>query len=300
MKQAQKNPPIECRNLTHSYGEKRVLQDLSFQVREGCIFGLLGKNGAGKSTTINIMMGLLQPISGNCMVLGDPSHQLSIDTRRQIALLHEGFIQYDFMSITQLEHYFSAFYPRWDQTVFFELIDKLKVPHSRKLSQLSCGQRSQVVLAMLLAQMPKVMILDDYSMGLDVGYRQLFIDYLAHYVKRYQATALVTSHVVQELSPILDELVILKNGQVATCGTQKQFMAEFHGYSFERSAQSEALQQQGQVVNIEHYPEHTRIYGFLNPEQANHWLQQRQIPYTHLESVKMNFEQAFVGLTGRY
>ncbi|MGL1956316.1 MAG: ABC transporter ATP-binding protein [Colwellia sp.] len=295
-----KTPVIECKNLEYSYGEKNILQDLSFHVNEGAIFGLLGKNGAGKSTIINIMMGFLQPLSGECSILGDASHSLSIDTRRQVALLHEGFIQYDFMSIKQLHEYFSAFYPNWNQAVFYELVDKMSVPYTRKLSNLSCGQRSQVVLALLLAQMPKVMILDDYSMGLDIGYRQLFIDYLAHYVKKYHATVLLTSHVVQELYPILDEFVILKNGQLATHSNKDEFMQNFSGYQFKQTDKSTSLQADKEIVNIEQHPTTTCIYGFINENKAKDWLDRQVIPYQNWTVLDMNFENAFIGLTGRY
>lgn len=294
------NFPIECKNLIYSYSEKNVLNDLSFRVKQGAIFGLLGKNGAGKSTTINIMMGFLQPSSGECSILGDKSHSLSIDTRRQVALLHEGFIQYDFMTISQLHDYFSAFYSNWNQSVFDELVAKIHVPYSRKLAQLSCGQRSQVVLALILAQMPKVLILDDYSMGLDIGYRQLFIDYLSHYVKKYQATALLTSHVVQELYPILDEFVILKEGQVAVHTDKETFLQNFQGFKFDRTPESEKLLSDDSIVNIEQHPTSTCIYGFINEKEAKQWLTTQSISHQNFSVLDLNFENAFIGLTGRY
>jgi len=88
---------IECKNLTHYYGDKLVLKDLNLKVEKGRIFGILGKNGMGKTTTINILMGFLRPTSGQCLVFGEESHKLSPLTRQKIGLLHEGHLAYDFM-----------------------------------------------------------------------------------------------------------------------------------------------------------------------------------------------------------
>ena len=103
---------IACRNLRHSYGSKEVLSGLDFTVAPGRIFGLLGKNGAGKTTTINILMGFLQPASGDCRIFGEPSHDIRPETRTRIGLLHEGHLQYDFMTVRQVERFYSGFYPR--------------------------------------------------------------------------------------------------------------------------------------------------------------------------------------------
>ena len=300
-------PLIECKDLSHCYGEKNVLENLSFTVEKGGVFGLLGKNGAGKSTTINILMGFLRPSGGQCKVLGEPSHSLSWQARSRIGLLQEGFIQYDFMKIHELESYFAPFYPLWDRAMFYDLVDKLGVPHTRKLHQLSCGQRSQVVLGLIMAQKPELMILDDYSMGLDVGYRRLFIEFLREYVHKYGTTVMLTSHVVQELDHLIDHMIVLDKGQVSISGTKKEFMDTFSCYQFARTRASEKLgtamghQDPGPFFTlVEHQAAHTRVYGFMDKDQARHHLSQLNIAPINLEPVDISFEDAFVGLTGKY
>ena len=90
------NYVIECRNLTHYYGKKLVYENLNIAVPEGRIMGLLGKNGAGKSTTINILNGFLEPRSGQCLIYGEDTQNLSPETKRRIGYLIEGHIQYSF------------------------------------------------------------------------------------------------------------------------------------------------------------------------------------------------------------
>jgi ABC-2 type transport system ATP-binding protein len=291
---------IECRNLRHAYGEKQVLHGLSFKVEAGGVFGLLGKNGAGKSTTIDILMGFLRPTGGTCRVLGERSHALSPQARSRIGLLHEGFIQYDFMSIAELERYYAPFYPKWDKDIFYDMISRLKLPHDRKISRMSCGQRSQVVLGLIVAQKPRLMILDDYSMGLDVGYRRLFIDFLGDYARTYGTTIVITSHVVQELDPIIDNMIVLKEGRVCVSGSKQAFMDTFRCYRFERSEASETLRADTLLSNVEQTSDSTVVYGFLQKETLQNHLAGLGVPHPSLQEIPMNFEDAFIGLTGKY
>ena len=96
--------------------------------------------------------------------------------RRNIGLLIEGHVQYQFMTIEQIEKFYSAFYPdRGARDAYYELMRKLKVAPGQRISRMSCGQRSQVALGLILAQNPELLVLDDFSLGLDPGYRRLFV-----------------------------------------------------------------------------------------------------------------------------
>lgn len=291
---------IHCSGLRHSYGEKPVLHGLDFAVEGGGVFGLLGKNGAGKSTTINILMGFLRPQAGECRVLGHPSHALPPEIRRDIGLLHEGFIQYDFMTIDEIERFTAPFYPRWERRVFHDLVDRLEVPRSRRISRMSCGQRSQVVLGLILAQNPRLMILDDYSMGLDVGYRRLFLDFLQDYVRSRGTTVLLTSHVVQELDRFIDRMIILSRGRVAASCSKEDFSASFRQYRLPLTPATESVTAGGPIVNVEKNPQSISLYSYAPVDAVVTHLRSVEVPATGLEAVPMSFEDAFIGLTGRY
>ncbi len=214
---------IEIKNLSHSYGKKVIYHSLNLDIYKGSVFGLLGKNGVGKSTLINILMGYLRPKKGKCLVLGEPSHNISAATKEKIALLHEGFISYEFMSIEQIEKFFAPFYPKWEKKVFYDLVDLMGLDYSQKISSLSFGQRSQVVLGCIFAQDAQLLILDDYSMGLDAGYRRLFIDYLRDYIDGKDKTVLITSHVMSDLENLIDDMVILQKGGLIHKDTMENF-----------------------------------------------------------------------------
>ncbi|NJB66669.1 ABC-2 type transport system ATP-binding protein [Desulfobaculum xiamenense] len=291
---------ISCRELRHSYGEKTVLDGLSFSVPSGSIFGLLGKNGAGKTTTINILMGFLRPMSGECRVLGEPSNDIAPLTRRDIGLLHERFIQYDFMSIAEIERFHAAFYPKWERDVFRDLVGRLDVPQDRRISRMSCGQRSQVVLGLIMAQNPRLMLLDDYSMGLDVGYRRLFLDFLQEYVRERGTTVLVTSHVVQDLDRLIDEMVIIQNGKTLVTGRKDDFLRAFHRFTLPRSDATDRLRPEGALANVEHSRRTTTLHAFMPLAETTAHLAALGVETTGMVEQPMDFEDAFIGITGKY
>lgn len=291
---------IECKNLTHYYNDKKVFENFSFDIEKGKIIGLLGKNGVGKSTTINILMGFIKPTAGECLVFGEQSYELSAKAKMNIGLLHEGHIEYDFMTIEELEQFYSKFYPAsWKKDLYYKLVDKLNVPYSQVVKKLSCGQRSQVVLGLIFAQDPELLILDDYSLGLDAGYRKLFIEYLKEYVKKGDKTVLVTSHIMQDLEEVIDEFIILDKKQPILQMPLKKFMADFSLYRVYSLSQS-LVEIDESIVNFEEFNDYTNIYSFKNQAEIEKHLAANDCQYQQIEKIKMDFETAFMGYTGKY
>ena len=142
---------IECNNLTHYYGKRLIYENLSFTVPKGRILGLLGKNGTGKTTTINILSGYLKPRSGECRIFGQEIQTMAPALRRNIGLLIEGHVQYQFMTITEIEKILRSLLPRpvEKKEAYYELMNKLKVATGQRISRMSCGQRSQVALGLI-------------------------------------------------------------------------------------------------------------------------------------------------------
>ncbi len=157
-------------------------------------------------------MGFLRPTSGRCKVFGEDSHQLSPAARARIGLLFEGHLAYEFMTIAQIERFYAPHYPTWNRDYYFNLVDRLGLPHSHPIRHMSCGQRSQVVLGLIMAQQPELLILDDYSMGLDAGYRVFFLDYMREYLQNGDRTVFLTSHVIQDMESFVDEVIFLERG----------------------------------------------------------------------------------------
>ena len=297
-------PVVLCRQLRFSRGTTEVLHGIDFSVPKGGIVGLLGKNGAGKSTTIGVLMGYLAPDAGECRVLGQPSTSLSEDVRERIGLLHEGFIQYNFMTIEEIERFYAPFYQKWDSSVFWDLVNRMHIPKTRRISRLSCGQRSQITLGLILAQQAELLILDDFSLGLDVGYRRLFLEFLRDYVNKTNATVLLTSHVVGELDEFLDHVIVIKEGRVLCDESRADFRAKYHRYVLPVAGGAIALEADGRnAINVEHDPDRASIYSTEPIDVVRAWLKTRRIDESAVAALceePMTFEDTFVGITGRY
>jgi len=291
---------IECNDLTHYYGKKMVYENLNIHVSEGSILGLLGKNGAGKTTTINILNGFLHPRSGECLIYGENSQHLTPATKGRIGFLIEGHIQYTFMNIHQIEKFYSGFYPNWKPAPFWDLMSKLKVTPTQKISNMSCGQRSQVALGLILAQNPDLLILDDFSMGLDPGYRRLFIDYLREYAKSENKTIFTTSHIIQDMERLIDDVLIMDYNRILAQCSLSDFMNRFKRFDFELENDHVNLKNEKFVANIEMVKNKVELYSYESKEFVQSFLDNHGVAYKGLEQVKMGLEDAFIGLTGKY
>lgn len=293
------NNVIECNNLTHYYGKKLVYENLNFNVKEGSILGLLGKNGAGKTTTINILHGFLQPRSGEALIFGENSQKLTPATKSRIGFLIEGHIQYSFMDIHQIEKFYSQFYPGWDAEPYWDLMSKLKVTPKQKISTMSCGQRSQVALGLILAQDPDLLILDDFSMGLDPGYRRLFIDYLRNYSKERKKTIFTTSHIIQDMERFIDDVLIMDYNRVLAQTSVQEFMSTFKQFSF-TSEKEVDISGEEFIVNLEQVKNNIELYTYKDESYVKSFLEKKGIAHTGFREIKMELEDAFIGLTGKY
>ena len=291
---------IECKDLTHYYGKRLVFEHMNFTVRRGSIFGLLGKNGTGKTTTINILNGFLTPTGGECLVFGEDSRALTPPTKARMGFLIEGHIQYAFMTIKQIERFYSAFFPRWNRAPYYELMAKLEVTEHQKLSTMSCGQRSQVALGLILAQDPDLMVLDDYSMGLDAGYRRLFIDYLTEYAHAEGKTIFITSHIIQDLETLIDDCLIIDYRSVLVTMPIKRFKEEFRRFRFTVPDAGLKLGKDEVVKNFEMIKNHATVYSFTPQHEVEQYLRAKGVAFDGLHEVPMSLEDAFIGITGKY
>lgn len=291
---------VEIKNLTHYYGKKLVYENLNFNIKKGSVFGLLGKNGTGKTTTINILNGYLKPTSGSCLMFGEDSYKLSPATKARVGFLIEGHIQYNFMTIKQIEKFYSAFYPKWKREPYYELMSKLQVTEDQKISRMSCGQRSQVALGLLLAQDTDMLILDDYSMGLDAGYRRLFLDYLVDYTKGEGKTIFITSHIIQDLENFLEDCLIMDYRSVLLNMPIKKFQSEFKCFRFKTEIPNLKIEKNGLVKNFELIRDTANLFTFSTEEDVIAFLGNNNIQYSALQRVSLTLEDAFVGITGKY
>lgn len=284
-------PAIEIEHLYHSYNGYYIYQDLNLSLTSGKIYALLGRNGVGKTTLIKILMGFLRPQAGECKVFGEPSHSLSPETRSRIALLFEGHLAWEFFSIRQIEKFYAAFYANWDARLYYRLVERLGLPHSAKIQNMSCGERSQVVLGLLLAQQPELLLLDDYSIGLDAGYRRLFLDIIQEFCSQENKTILLTSHIIQDMTSFVEEGIFLEKGGSIMTTSLIDFQQNFRCFSLPANIKIPKLEQ---IKNVEYHNDYTEIFSFSPQEELE------ELIGAKIMVKAMSLEDAFIGYTGRY
>ena len=291
---------IECNNLTHYYGKRLIYENLSFSVPQGRILGLLGKNGTGKTTTINILSGYLTPRSGQCFIFGENIQTMPPALRRNIGLLIEGHVQYQFMTIREIERFYAAFYPgQWRKEAYYDLMNKLKVAPGQRISRMSCGQRSQVALGLILAQNPALLVLDDFSLGLDPGYRRLFVDYLSDYAHSENKTVFLTSHIIQDMERLIDDCIIMDYGSILIQQPVRELLDTIRRYTC-TVPEGYTLPEDADF----HHPAVIRntleTFSFLTRQEVEARFAALQVPYSQMKCETVNLEDAFIGLTGKY
>lgn len=214
---------LETQGLTKYYGGILAVDHLDLKVPRGCICGFVGRNGAGKTTAIKLMLGLLRPTAGASKLLGCDSTALTPEIRQRIGYVTEGHRLFRWMNIGELEKFQRAFFPgQWDDKLFGDMIEYFELPRKRKIKHLSNGQRAQVSLALALAPNPELLIMDDPTLGLDAAIRRQFLEGMIELIMRQGRTVLFSSHILGDVERVADRIAVIDRGVLrANCSLEE-------------------------------------------------------------------------------
>jgi ABC-2 type transport system ATP-binding protein len=213
---------ISTDRLTKHYGSRCVVNCLNLRVQAGGVYGLLGRNGAGKSTTIRMLLGMAKPTYGRAELLGHDVATLPPEVRGRIAYLAEGHPLYGWMTVGEAIRFIRAFHAeRWNQHLLEQVLEHFELPLGKKIRRLSNGQRAHVALALAIAPDPDLLILDDPTLGLDTVARREFLVSLIHVIQREGRTILFSSHILSDVERMADRIGILVDGALRVdCPTE--------------------------------------------------------------------------------
>ena len=204
---------IVLNELTKHYGKHRGINNLSFSVNQGEFFGFIGPNGAGKSTTIRTLMGLIRPTGGSASIFDLDCHSKASVIARDVGYLPSENSYYENMKVRELLQYTADLYGMDCKTKMKELADRLNLDLSRKIADLSLGNKKKVGIVSAIMTSPKLIIMDEPTSGLDPLNQQAFYDILKEENSR-GATVFFSSHVLSEVQKLCDRVAILKEGQL--------------------------------------------------------------------------------------
>ncbi len=213
------SPAIEIRDVHKSFRDKTVLSGLNLTVESGQTFAFLGRNGEGKTTTIQMLMGLLSPDQGTLRVLGRNPQLEPLEVRRTVGYLAEDQTMFGWMTAEEVIRFVAAFYPTWDHSLATRFVEQFDVPLKTKVRHLSKGQNVRLGLLLALAHRPEVVILDDPALGLDPIMRKEFNRDLVEHLQSAGTTVLYSSHLLYEVEPVADVIAILHHGSIVRQST---------------------------------------------------------------------------------
>ncbi|HUV62459.1 MAG TPA: ABC transporter ATP-binding protein [Sedimentisphaerales bacterium] len=215
-------PAIKIEGLHFSYGRKNVLKGVELEVPKGSIFGFLGRNGSGKTTTIKTLLGLQKPQGGRCLVGGLDSVTQNLEIRQRVGFMAEDQQMYGWMTVSRIIKWVAGFYPNWDYKFADELLDVLRLPKNIRVKALSKGQNSSLALLLALGHRPDIVILDDPTLGLDPIARKDFLRHVIDLLQSNSVTVFFSSHLLYEIEPVADHIAILDDGVIIKASRTEQ------------------------------------------------------------------------------
>ena len=245
-------PVVETNGLGKSYGKTSAIRDLNLTVPPGRITAFLGLNGAGKSTTIRMLLGMIRPTEGSAIVLGrrsdDPRECLGL--RRCVAHVSEDKRLYGYMTVEQIIRFTSAFYPDWRPDMVKTLLRQYELPLERKIKSLSKGMRTKLALLLAFARRPQLLILDEPSEGLDpVGIEDLLQSLVAQCA---EGTAVFfSSHQIAEVERVADQVCIIHQGRLVLDASLDELRLSYRQIDMVFPSPPSGLQSQLQLEGVE-------------------------------------------------
>lgn len=202
---------LELSNVSKQYKDF-TLDNISFKVPQGSIVGLIGENGAGKSTTINAVLGLISKDSGTITMLG----KTDIDAvcKENIGVVFDGNNYPDMLTPKQLGKVFENIYSSWNKEKYEQLLKKFNLPLNKKIKKFSKGMKMKYAISVAFSHNSKLLILDEATSGLDPIMRDEILDMFLDFIQDEENSILVSSHITSDLEKVADYIVFIHNGKI--------------------------------------------------------------------------------------
>ena len=211
-------PVVDVNGLSRTFGSRAALESVTFRATAGRVHGLVGANGAGKTTFIKHLLGLLRASTGSVRIFGLDPVRSPVDVLSRIGYLSEEHDLPEWMRVDELMRYTQAYHPSWDDKYACELLETFALDPTKKIKELSKGMRAQAGLIAAVAHRPELLILDEPSSGLDAMVRRDILDAIVRAVADDGRTVIFSSHLLDEVERMSDHVTLLQQGRVMLSG----------------------------------------------------------------------------------
>lgn len=230
-----REPVIVLRGVAKQYASLAVLKSVSLSVYQGEVYGFLGRNGAGKSTAIKMLLGISRASSGSIELFGQPITDNIVTTRQRIGYVAQQQHFYPWMSPLQLGRFVRGMYPRWNQQRYRQLLDLFELPVKRKNGLYSGGMQARLALSLAIATGPECLILDEPTAGMDPVARREFLDLVSREARETGATVFFSTHLMDDIENIADRIGIIESGKTVYEGGLQSLSGLIASYSIDAS-----------------------------------------------------------------
>jgi ABC-2 type transport system ATP-binding protein len=203
---------VNIDGLTICYGKLTAVEDLSLEVAKGGVYALLGRNGSGKSSTVRCVLGQQRPTAGRSRILGRDSWKERRRAMERVGVVHENPDVPPETTADRIERFMARVTPFWRSANYFSRLERFRVPRKQRVSRLSKGQQRQLALALALAGSPRLLVLDDPTLGLDAVARRKLYEELVGELADRGTTVFLTTHDLTGIEGIADQVGVLKDG----------------------------------------------------------------------------------------
>ncbi|MCI7734111.1 MAG: ABC transporter ATP-binding protein [Dysosmobacter sp.] len=218
---------IQLSHINKSFGDFAI-RDLCLEVPSGTICGLVGENGAGKSTTIRLLMGALRPDSGSARVLGsDVSSPEFRAVKEDIGVVLDEAYFPESLNAVQVGKIMAGTYRRWDQGLYDGYLKRFDLPLKKQFKDFSRGMRMKLAIAVALSHQPKLLVLDEATAGLDPIVRDEVLDLFNEFTREEDHSILISSHILSDLEKLCDYIAFLHKGDLLFCEEKDRLLEEY-------------------------------------------------------------------------
>lgn len=233
-------PILEVKNVTKRF-QGFALNGASFSLEPGYIMGFIGANGAGKSTTIKLIMNLLRLDGGQIKVFGLDSRKHEQEVKQRIGFVYDENHFYEELTITEMTRVVAPFYHNWDKSVYQSFVQKFELPEKKKIKTFSRGMKMKYSLAVALAHGAELLIMDEPTSGLDPIIRSELLEILSELIQDERCSVLFSSHITSDLDRIADYITLIHQGEIMFSKAKEQLFEDYTLIKGERNLLNSGL-----------------------------------------------------------